>query len=287
MTNTRFVSQYSVCPLFSTRTASPRPRTGAVCACLLLLLISVASTAQQATPRRDATALTFVSRVLTVAGGGTVVGAIADFSASGSIAYSWGAASVYGSATIKSRGAGQFRIDSQVPGGTLSMVVSNGTGALSLPDGMRSTIAHQDTLNVGNLTLPIICIYAAIQDTTVTIIDDGVVPLGSGQARKITIQQNFPEKIDPTHSLSADTKKDYFFDPSSFRLLQVRDTVPSRNYAVSGSIQHIIGFSNYQISNGILFPLSIAESVDGQSTWSLALTSVTFNTGLSDSDFQF
>ena len=62
---------------------------------------------------------------------------------------------------------------------------------------------------------------------------------------------------------------------------------PDGKYAVSGSIQHIIGFSNYQVSNGILFPLSIAESVDGQSTWSLALTSVTFNTGLSDSDFQF
>jgi hypothetical protein len=210
-----------------------------------------------------------------------------DFTATGSITYSWANTSVQGNATIKSRGATQFRIDSQVPGGTWSMIVSNGTGVLNLPDGTGSTIAYQNTLNVGNLTLPIIPIYTATQDTTVTIIDDGVVPLGSGQAHQITIQQNLPATTDPTGRFSTDTKRDYFFDPSSFQLLQVQDTVPSNNAAVSGGIQHVIGFSNYQVSNGILVPFSISESVNGQTTWSLGLASIAFNTGLTDSDFQF
>jgi hypothetical protein len=259
---------------------------GAACAGLLLLLISIASTAQQGTPRRDATALTFMTQVLRAAGGSSVVGTITDFTASGSITYSWGTASVQGSATIKSRGAEQFRLESQVPDGTWLMVVNNGAGMLKLPDGTGSPIAYPSTVNVGNLTFPMIPIYAATRDTTVTIIDGGVVPLGSGYARQITIRPKHPSTLDPKGQFSTDAKRDYFFDPSSFHLLQVRDTVPSNNGGVNKGAQHVLGFSNYQISNGIVVPFSISESVNGQTTWSIGLTSMTFNTGLTDSDFQ-
>jgi len=275
--------QFSGRFIIHSRPASLRPFLAAVCCCLF----SSSVFAAQGTPQRDATALSFLKQVLTAAGGSSVVGGITDFTASGSITYSWAGASVQGNATIKSRGAGQFRIDSQMPGGTWSMIVSNGAGVLNLPDGTGSAIAYLNTLNVGNLTLPIIRIYAATQDTSATVIDDGIVPLGSGQAHQITIQQNLSSTVDPTGQFSRDTKRDYFFDPSSFLILQVQDTDPSNNAAVNWGFQHVVGFSNYQLSNGISVPLSISESVNGQSTWSLGLTSVTFNSGLIDSDFQF
>jgi outer membrane lipoprotein-sorting protein len=253
----------------------------------LCLCVTPTLTGQQSKPQRDSSALSFLSQALGVSGGSAAIAGIADFTASGSITYSWGSESVQGSATIKGRGAEQFRIDSQVPDGTSSMIVSNGAGVLNLPDGTGNAIGYQNALNVGNLTLPIIAIYTATVDTSVSTIDDGVVPLGSGQAHQITIQQNLPSTIDPTGQLSTNTKRDYFFDPSSLQLLQVHDTVASNNAAVNNGLQHIIGFSNYQMSNGILVPLSVSESVNGQTTWSVALTSVTFNTGLADSDFQF
>jgi hypothetical protein len=254
----------------------------------LCFAIPVALPGQQAKPQRDASALSFLSQVLNASGGSGAIGGISDFTANGSITFSWGGASVQGTATIKSRGTAQFRMDSQVPDGTWSFIVNNGAGVLSLPDGTGSGIAYQNTLNAGNLTLPLLSVFGALQDTTITIIDDGLVPLGSGQAQKITIRQNLPSSSDPTRQLSADTKRDYFFDPSSFLLLQVQDAFHSgHNTAANNNVQHVIGFSNYRSINGILVPFSISESVAGQSTWSIALTSITFSIGLTDSAFRF
>lgn len=259
---------------------------GAACCCAIFFPASMVVEAQS-TPRRDAQALSFLTQAIAGAGGSSVISAITDFTATGSITYSWDNSSVQGDATIKSRGLTQFRLDSQVPDGTWSMIVSNGAGVLKLPDGTSNAIAYHNVLNAGSLTLPIIPIAAALQDTTITVIDDGVVPLGNGQAHQITIQQNLPSATGSTNQFSIDTKRDYFFDPSSFVLLQVQDTVHPDGDAMNGGVQHIIGFSNYQIYGGVLAPLSIADSVGGQSIWSIQMTGITFNTGLSDSDFQF
>jgi hypothetical protein len=274
--------------LFSFEPERGRIRTffAAVGCCAMLLSASIALEAQ-GTPQRDTQALNFLTQVLTAAGGSTAISAITDFTATGSVTYSWTNTSVQGNATIKSRGLTQFRLDSQVPDGTWSMVINNGVGVLNLPDGTGSTIAYHNTLNAGSLTLPITLVSAAVQDTSFTVIDDGVVPLGNGQAHQITIQQNLPSTTDPAGQFSKDAKRDYFFDPSSFQLLQVQDTVHPSNDAVNGGVQRIIGLSDYRSSNGILVPFSISQSVDGQTTWSIGLTSITFNTGLTDSDFQF
>jgi len=252
--------------------------------CTLLLLGTYAL--GQGTPQRDPSALSFLSQALTAAGGSSAIAGITDFTAIGSITYSWGDP-VQGTTTIKSKGLTQFRIDSQVPDGTWSFAANNGAGVLNLPNGAGSAIPYQGTLNAGSLTLPIILVSAAVADTSVTVIDDGLVPLGSGQARQITIQQNLPVSTDPNGQLSKTTKRDFFFDPSTAVLLQVRDTVYPDNDVVNGGVPRIIGMGSYQVSNGITVPFSISVSLDGQTLWSIQLTSINFNTGLSDSDFQF
>ena len=240
----------------------------------------------QSNPQRDASALSFLSQALTAAGGSAAIAGVTDFTANGSITYSWGDP-VQGTTTIKSRGLTQFRLDSEVPDGTWSFIVNNGAGVLNLPNGTSSAVPYQGTLNADSLTLPIILISAAVGDTSVTVIDGGLVPLGNGQARQITIQQNLSASIDPNGQLSTTTKRDYFFDPVSSLLLQVQDTVYPNNDVVNGGVPRIIGFSGYQMSNGIYVPFSISVSLDGQTLWSIQLTSINFNSGLSDSDFQF
>jgi len=252
----------------------------------LCLLLFASSALCQGTPQRDASALSFLSQALTAAGGGAAIAGVTDFTANGSITYSWGDP-VQGTTTIKSRGLTQFRLDSQVPDGTWSFVVNNGAGVLNLPNGTSSSVPYQGTLNAGSLTMPIILVSAAVGDNSVSVFDDGLVSLGSGQARQITVQQNLSTSSDPNGQLSKTTKRDYFFDPASFLLLQVQDTVYPLNDAVNGGVQRIVGMSNYQSSNGVTIPFSISVSLDGQTLWSIQLTSITFNTGLSDSDFQF
>jgi hypothetical protein len=45
-------------------------------------------------------------------------------------------------------------------------------------------------------------------------------------------------------------------------------------------------FSDYRAINGILVPFSITERVAGQTTWTIQLSQIAFNTGLGDTDFQ-
>ncbi len=259
----------------------------AYCAELCISLLLLGSPILSATtPQRDASALSFLSQALDAAGGSTTIAGITDFTATGSITYSWGDP-VPGTTVVKSRGLTQFRIDSQVPDGTWSFIVRNGTGILKLPNGAGNPVPYQGSLIAGSLTLPILQISAALNDASVTVIDDGVVPLGTGQARQISIQQNLSTDIDPNGHLSKTTKRDYFFDPSTLFLLQVHDTVYPNKDVVNGGVQRIIGMGNYQTSNGIAVPFSISVSQDGQTLWSVQLTSINFNTGLSDSDFQF
>jgi hypothetical protein len=99
------------------------------------------------------------------------------------------------------------------------------------------------------------------------------------------VQQTF--QADPTSLFSKLSTRDYFFDPTSLTLLRVRDLLHPDNDALNGALIHTIDYGNYQTLNGILVPFSVVETIAGQQTWKMQLTSVAFNTGLSDTDFQF
>ena len=49
--------------------------------------------------------------------------------------------------------------------------------------------------------------------------------------------------------------------------------------------QHEIEFANYQHVGIVIAPLTITEKVAGQKTWSMALSGMTFNSGLSTDTF--
>jgi hypothetical protein len=246
-------------------------------ATLVLICFAVSVSAQQ----RDASAIAFLSQAVNAAGGGNAITAVQDFTAQGSITHYWGENPERGELTIKSRGSSQFRIDSVLAEGTWSFVANNGDGEQLFPDGTSTPVALQNLLNAGSLTWPIFKVNNALSDQTTTIIDIGVAQFGSGKARHIQIQQN------SAGVLSKNTKTDYFFDPSSFLILRAQDIAHPDNDAVNGGAPNILDFSNYQNVNGLLAPFAVSQSVAGQQTWSVQLSSLAFNTGLSDSDFQF
>jgi hypothetical protein len=241
--------------------------------------------AGQEAPRRDSSAIAFLSQAASVASGGVDLGSIQDFAASGTITHFWGDSPKEGQLAVKSRGLSQFRLNSVLPEGIWSFIVDNGAGEIAFPNGRATAIAYHNHMNSGSLTWPILKVNAALQDHTATVIDMGLVRLGSGQAQQIRIQENFPS--DPTGLFSKLTIRDYFFDSSSFLLLRVRDIEHPDNDAKNGALEHTVDFANYQAVNGMLVPFSISEKVGGQQTWQIQLSSITFNTGLSDSDFQF
>lgn len=256
------------------------------------LLVCVVSAAAQSSniitntgPQRDPSATTFLTQAVTAAGGSSAISAIQDFTAQGTITHNWGDNPEQGQLAVKSRGLSQFRIDSSLPEGTWSWVVNNNSGQLTFPDGTLTSIPYHNTPNVGSLTLPICRVNSALSDLRTSVIDLGTVKFGTGQARQIRIQQTF--RSDSAGWRSKLTQRDYFFDPASFSLLEVRDTVHPQNDAVNGQLKHTVNFGNYKTVNGVAVPFSVSETIAGQHTWTLQLSSIAFNTGLSDSDFQF
>lgn len=246
---------------------------------ILVAAVGCPSFAQQTSPSRATSAISFLTQAVTAAGGSATIAAIQDFTAEGSITHNWADNPEQGQLTIKSRGAGQFRLDSQVSEGTWSYILNNGAAQLTLPDGSIYPIAYHNALNSGALTWPTARLSAALLDPTVSVIDLGLVQIGNTQARGIRTIRSGP--------FAGFTQTDYFLDPTHFIVLRFQDQVHPDNDAINGATLRQLDFSNYQQVNGVLVPFSVAQSVAGQTVWTIQLTSVVFNSGLSDSDFQF
>lgn len=255
------------------------------CIVLSTLLLLPVLCAQQPTPQRDPSAITFLSRAVSSVGGGAALASIEDFSASGTITHFWNNSSEQGQLTVKSRGPDQFRLDSQVASGTWSLIANHCTGEIIVPDGRKTRLPCHNLMTMGSLTWPILKINTALQDSTMTIMDMGLAAAGSAQTRQIRVLQSI--QTDPTGLSSKLTTADYFFDPTTFALVQVQDVEHPDNAANNNPVTRTIAFGNYQTMNGMLVPFSVSEKIAGQQIWQIQLSSIAFNAGLSDSDFEF
>jgi len=256
--------------------------------CVLLFLSPVSVplfVVAQQTPQRDASAIAFLSQAVSAAGGGASLAAIQDFTASGTITLSWGNKPPQGQLTVKSRGLMQFRLDSNLSQGTWSWIANNGTGEVVLPATQPVPIHAHNCLNSGSLTWPILKANAALQDQTTTVIDMGLVQFGNVQARQIRTQQH--PQFDPIGLLSTLTRTDFFFDSGTLTLIALQDVKHLDGDAVNDPLIHTVTYGNYQSVSGLMVPFSVIESIAGQKTWQIQLSSIGFNTGLTDADFQF
>jgi hypothetical protein len=258
---------------------------------LLSLLIVFSSSprlnSQQSTTsvQRDPQALLVLQQCLSAAGSPTALSAIRDVTGLGNITYYWAGQQVQGTLTARGRGAGQFRLDSALSAGSRSWAVSNGDGSLKETDGTLHSIPYHNAINLGGVTFPFFAITAALQNSSTTVVDLGLVSAEGRQARQIRVQQNFPSAADPQGIFSKLTLRDFFLDVSTLRLIKIRDvTHPVQTFMED--YPHEFLFSDYRLVNGVLAPFAISETINGQQTWTIQLNQVTFDSGLTDSDFQ-
>lgn len=256
---------------------------------LAALLVSVSARPQQpiAGTQRNGQAISLLQQVLLGAGGATALSKIQDYTAVGTITYFWAGEEVSGTVTVRGRGPNQFRLDANLPAGTRSWTLSNGTGALRETDGKLTSIPYQTLVSLNGLTLPFVSILAALQDSSTTVAYLGLVDVGAGvKAHQIQIQPNLYSPSDDSGKLTSLGRKDFFVDPVTFRLLLLQDTA----YPTSGYLQeywHRVQFSDYRQVAGMILPFSITEEISGQRTWTIHLDTINVNSGLADADFQF
>ncbi len=236
-------------------------------------------------PQRDPQALGVLNQVLATSGGVTAFTAIQDFTASGTVTYFWAGEEVKGSVNLRGRGTDQFRIDASLPHGIRSWAVSNGTGSIKEMDGTSQPISYYNATNLGSLTFPYFAIMAALQDSTTSVADLGLMQVDGRQVRQIHTRRQLDALNDTQAIFSELATRDYFIDPTTYQLLKVEDMAhPAQS--LTENYQHEISFSDYRLVGGVLVPFTISETIAGQQTWTIQLNQISFNTGLTDSDFQ-
>lgn len=232
----------------------------------------------------DAQAVAALSQALSAAGGPQALGVIQDFTATGQITYSWPGSSNQGTVTLRGRGLDQFRLDAVLPEGTRSWAVSHGMGNLKAADGTETKIPGHNAIALGSLTFPYLPLMAASLDSTTTVSTVGPTSVNGANALQIRVQRHYTSSSDPNGTLAQLTTRDFFIDPNTFLILKCElMTHPVQTFTVS--LPEDISFSNYQRVSGVEVPFTITESINGQQIWTIQLSSIQFNTGLSDADF--
>jgi hypothetical protein len=253
---------------------------------LFSLPLNITAWGQQAQPvpsvpsaTKDAQALDLVTQALAAAGGVRAITAIVDYTATGNITYPLVADhDVKGIVTVRGKGLGQFRLDTNLPFGQRSEA-TDGLTTIKTENGSIHQLDTQAPLAAARLALPYLELKAALTSRGLTLEYKGIVDVDGHHAHDIQVQHIAPGAPDRFRVVSWHLTTDYFIDASTFQIVMMQDVTPKR-------VIRQVRYSDFRVSNGLLIPFVINVRINGQETWVIDLTEITFNSGLQDSDFQ-
>jgi hypothetical protein len=233
---------------------------------------------------RDPQAITILNQVISAAGGSAAVNAVQDVTASGTVTFNWAGQQVVGSVTIKGRGIGQYRLEATLPSGLQTWAVSNGQAFMKDSTGTLDLASfHAPTFE--NLAFPLQIVVTALQDSTISLVYVGLETGNGGQVHHIRVIRPITRNADPTDVVGRAATADVLIDANTFQVTSL-SSVAFMKERVGVTCPREIQYSNYQAANGVLVPFSITELIAGQQTFNIQLSQVSFNSKLTDSDFQ-
>ncbi|MGC2887529.1 MAG: hypothetical protein WB627_00565 [Candidatus Acidiferrum sp.] len=263
------------------------PRFAPVFVCLLVVLSASAQQSPSPTaqaPARDPQAIGILNQAVTAAGGVTALDTVQDVAASGTVTFNWADQPVSGSVTVKGRGIGQYRLEANLQSGPETWAVNNGQAFRKDANGtLLLRPFHAPTFE--NVVFPVAIAIEALGDPTTSVAYVGLETRNGTQVQHLRIIKSIASDLDITGVTRRAATTELFVDPNSFQIRSLVGVAFSID-RVSVTCPREIQYSNYQTANGILIPFSITELIAGQQTLSIELNQVTFNSNLSDSDFQ-
>lgn len=189
-----------------------------------------------------------------------------------------------GTIILKMKGLLDFRCDVLRAAGVTSTIVNNGQAGRVLPDGTAQLLSPQDAASVWPVQFPFfsdLALAASSQSISVSYL--GVEAVNSSPANKIQVTVQV-QPFDPRFVNLATAQFLVWLDLKTALPLQLQYTIlASDNPTVS--MQVVRQFSNYQSTNGIEVALTQQEFTNGNLRYTLQLSTVNFNVGLTDTDF--
>lgn len=277
--------------LMSTFKYFPLGRSGAVvlgtCCAIGLWLFAPGAAFSQDSVQRDQQALKILTQTLAAGGGSQLLASIRDITETGKITYH-GANSddIHGNVTVKGRGLHQLKIEADLSTGKRTTIVNGYGGSLVEADGRRAPLHGQSAVDLGSLTIPYLPLIAAMQDPSISIIYEGLVNHNNASVHDIRFQRVYTRQQDPQGDRGRRETRDVYIDPNTLLIAAVAD-----RFYLAGPKQHSLAhedlYSDYQPNNGIVMPLTIVQTIGGETGFTMNLGQVTINANLTDADFNW
>jgi hypothetical protein len=247
---------------------------------LILLLVSVVLA--QIPPQSDPQALSLVSQSITALTGGTT---ISDITLNGTAVWNNGNDNETASATLMAKGTGESRFDMTLSAGPRSEIRNDGSstaqGELVVSDGTVNQWAYQNCLVNAAWFSPHLSVLGVTGDATLIFAYVGLETRNGASVQHIQSYRYSATNTTVAQQLSTmDTYLDAVsFLPTAFVFNIHPDDAAVQNISVE------VDFSNYQSVGGAQVPFRIQRYVAGNPGFDFSVTSVQFNSGLSDSQF--
>jgi outer membrane lipoprotein-sorting protein len=243
-----------------------------------VLSLSLCCSAQQAR-ERDPRALAVLEESL-VAMGRAVP---SDSSATGIVTIVEGSTSDSGTIQILTRGSNQTAETINLSNGRRAVIYSNGEAREV--HGTQSTVAVMElsvTDQCPDFPLPLL--LSALKDLDEAFEYVGQDSLDGVSVQHVRVWDTFAS--DPRlQKLASFSAKDIWFDSRSGLPVKLAYSRRAGQGAVPSFAVEVF-FSNYTSAGGVLYPFEVKKSYNGTPWETITIQSVTFNTGLTDAQFQ-
>lgn len=248
-----------------------------------LLSFGTAIQAQQSPapviPKRDPTAIALLQESV----GAMAASAPSDSSATGTINIVEGSTNQSGSISIQTRGSGETAEIINLPEEQRSVIYSygeakevNGTESVNLP--LELILVDQSA----DFPLPLLSAMLSYSDESFRYI--GQETLNGMMVQHIQVWNSFASKP-RLQKLAPLSTRDIWFDSASHLPVKVAYSRRAGRGAVP-AIPVEIDFSGYKNVDGVFYPFQINKLYNGTPWQTITIQNVSFNTGLTDSQFQ-
>jgi hypothetical protein len=181
--------------------------------------------------------------------------------------------------TIKSKGTQMVRTEIVRASGTDIRILNGGRAAVRRADGSLTKLSMNNTLLQRASHIPVFSLLAEHQDRKIQV--DWVGSTDGGTAVAMSF---VPDAAAPNTELFRNhTRTVLVFDTVTGYLVKMKGPLWSENTGNRHEVE--VRFSDYRVVNGIPIPFHQTTFLDGKVLNDLVVSSVSFNVGLSDSEF--
>jgi len=229
-------------------------------------------------PQRDPLAVALLQKSVSVMGVPP-----SDSTATGRVTTVAGSLTQQGEVTILTRGSSQTSIQFQIPDNPWTFVFASGQ-ANKIESAQTTVYPLELSASSQCLYFPLPFLSGILNNADYSVQYIGQEVLGSSTANHIVVQNTFNST--PTYKfLLPFTAADIWIDASS--ALPVKIGMIRRDGGGSApKIPFSVVYSNYQTVSGVRYPFTIKEYITETLWATTTIQSVTFNSGLTDSNFQ-